>query len=341
MSDVLIRKEGQAGRITLNRPEALNALTYEMVLAIDAALDDWAADDAVSLVFIEGAGERAFCAGGDLAEMYRTGTAGDYGYGQRFWRDEYRLNAKIGGYEKPFIAFMHGFTMGGGVGVSAHARIRVVGESTAIAMPECAVGLVPDVGGTHLLGQAPGALGVYLGMTGTRMGPADAIHAGFGDVFVPEAHWEGLKARLVQTGVAGVVEDFREEAGAAPLAAEAEVIDRVFGAGDHLAILAALETETGEWGDKARKALGRQAPLSAAVTAALVPMARAAGTLEAALELEYRFTSRSMEHGDFLEGIRALIIDKDKTPKWRHATIGDVTREEVSFLLSAAEPVFA
>jgi enoyl-CoA hydratase len=162
MSDIDIRIEGRAGRITLNRPKALNALTYEMCLAVDAALRAWADDPAVDLVLIDAEG-RAFCAGGDIAEMYATGTAGDFDYGRRFWRDEYRMNARIAEYPKPVVALMQGYTMGGGVGLGCHASHRVVGETSRIAMPECSIGLVPDVGGSLLLRRAPGAFGIWAG----------------------------------------------------------------------------------------------------------------------------------------------------------------------------------
>ncbi|RMD91318.1 MAG: enoyl-CoA hydratase/isomerase family protein, partial [Alphaproteobacteria bacterium] len=165
--EILIRKEGRAGRITLNRPEALNALTWPMVTAIEQALDAWADDDELALIVIDGAGERAFCAGGDIAELYRTGRAGDYDYGRRFWRDEYRMNAKLFHFPKPVVTFLHGFVMGGGVGVGCHGSHRIVCEGSVVAMPECGIGLVPDVGGSLILARAPGRLGEYLGTTGT------------------------------------------------------------------------------------------------------------------------------------------------------------------------------
>ena len=179
MSDIIARIEGVAGRITLNRPKALNALTWDMVTDIEAALDAWADDDAVQLIILDAIGEKAFCSGGDIAEIYATGKAGDYAYGQKFWRDEYRLNRKIYHYGKPFISFMHGFTMGGGVGVGGHGSHRIIGETTQIAMPEVGIGLVPDVGGSLILAKAPGHIGEYLGLTGARIAPADAIYAGF------------------------------------------------------------------------------------------------------------------------------------------------------------------
>jgi len=156
MSDILIRQDGHAGRITLNRPEALNAMTYDMAHAIEHALDAWRDDPSVALVIIDALGDKAFCAGGDIQDLYAQGQRGNFAYGEQFWADEYRLNAKIFEYPKPYIAFMQGFTMGGGVGISCHGSHRIVGESSQIAMPECGIGLVPDVGGSLMLALAPG-----------------------------------------------------------------------------------------------------------------------------------------------------------------------------------------
>jgi len=168
MSDINIRVTGKAGRITLTRGKALNALSYEMCMAIDAAMRQWATDDAVKLVVIDAEGEKAFCAGGDIAELYDTGTAGDYAYGRKFWSDEYRLNALIFKYPKPVVSFLQGFTMGGGVGIGCHGTHRIVGDSSQISMPEAGIGLIPDVGGTLMLTLAPRRPGAYLGMTGAR-----------------------------------------------------------------------------------------------------------------------------------------------------------------------------
>ena len=185
MADIEIRVEGHAGRITLTRPNSLNALSYDMCRAIDAALAEWQADDAVRLVVIDAEGDKAFCAGGDIQDLYATGRAGDFTYGRQFWADEYRLNARIAEYPKPYIAFMQGFTMGGGVGISCHGSHRIVCETSQIAMPECGIGLVPDVGGSLILARAQGRIGDYLATTAARMGADDAIFAGFADTFVP------------------------------------------------------------------------------------------------------------------------------------------------------------
>jgi len=185
--DILIRKVGVTGRITLTRPDALNAMTYEMCMAIGAALEDWRDDSSVRIIIIDAEGAKSFCSGGDIAELYKTGKAGDFAYGRKFWADEYRINVQIKNYPKPYVAIMDGIVMGGGVGISAHGSHRVVTENTLFAMPECGIGLVPDVGGNWLLARAPGRTGEYLAATGTRLNAADCLYAGIGDVFVPEA----------------------------------------------------------------------------------------------------------------------------------------------------------
>ena len=316
--DIHIRIEGRAGRITLNRPKALNALSYDMCLAIEAALDAWAGDDAVALVLIDALGERAFCAGGDIQEMYETGTAGDFDYGRRFWSDEYRMNAKMFRFPKPVVAFMQGFTMGGGVGVGCHGSHRIVGKSSQIAMPECGIGLIPDVGGTLLLARAPGRLGEYLGVTAARMGPGDAIHAEFADYFVPEAGWEALKAELVESGDWDAVDRAAEAPPESALKASQAIYDRLFSGEALRDVMTDLRHSETEEARQAEKMMARNSPLAMACTVELVHRARSSDTIEAALRNEYRYTARAMEHGDFLEGIRAAIIDKDRSPRWRH-----------------------
>ncbi len=221
MSDIRIRIEGRAGRITLTRPQALNALSHAMAEAIAEALEAWAEDPAVALVLIDAEGPRAFCAGGDLAEVYESGRRGDFETARRFWAREYRTNARISTYPKPYVALLHGFVMGGGVGVAAHGSHRIAGESVAVAMPECAIGLVPDVGGSQLLSEAPGHLGEYLGLTGARMGAGEAILAGFVDTFVPEGDWPALVETLVATGDVAAIRHWARPAPDAPLGRDA------------------------------------------------------------------------------------------------------------------------
>ncbi len=324
MSEIAIRIEGHAGRITLQRPKALNALTYDMIRAIDAALDEWQDNDTVQMILIDAEGDKAFCAGGDIADLYRTGMAGDFAYGQTFWADEYRLNAKIAAYPKPTVSFMQGFTMGGGVGIGCHCAHRVVNGNSVVAMPECGIGLVPDVGGSLILARAPGHLGVYLGTTTRRVAGMDILYTGFGDHLVPLAEWEDTKARLLQSCDPATLpicpdDEILETAGLTQIR---PWVDRHFDAPDLDAILTNLRQPLNEDADLASdslKALARNSPLAMACTVKMIQNLQAPGTnLRTALQQEYRFTSRAMEHGDFLEGIRAAIIDKDRTPKWKH-----------------------
>ena len=308
MSDLSIRKDRRAGRITFSRPQALNALSHEMAVAIHRALDDWRGDDSVALVIIDAEGYRAFCAGGDIAAVYHAGRAGDHAVGQGFFADEYRMNAAIADYEKPVVAFMQGFVMGGGVGVGGHAGHRVVGDTTQVAMPESGIGLIPDVGGTWLLSRAPGRIGEYLGLTGARMDAGDAIHAGFADIYLPEAEWDAAKETLAETG-----DVTRLKGRPAPASALADRDLSAFGGRGVDDIVVALEQQ----GDEAAlKSLRRNSPLSMAATLAMVRAARGDQRMQDALSREYRFTRRATAQSDFLEGVRAQIIDKDRTPAW-------------------------
>ncbi|WP_292290953.1 enoyl-CoA hydratase/isomerase family protein [Marivita sp.] len=333
MTDIDIRKDGPAGRITLQRPKALNALTYEMCLAIEDALWTWRADPTIRLVLIDAEGDKAFCAGGDIAEMYATGTAGDFAYGQRFWRDEYRMNALIAEYPKPVVSFLQGYTMGGGVGVGCHGSHRVVGDSSRIAMPECGIGLIPDVGGSYLLARAPGRLGEYLGLTTDRMGPGDAIHVGFADLYLPEDRWNSVKAALCTDGTVTALTKAAQPAPESPLTSAQAQIDALFAARTLSGIVTALQADGSDVAQEALRKMARNAPLSMACTVEILHRLRVEGLdIRSALDLEYRFTSRSMDKGDFIEGIRAAIIDKDKSPKWTHALEG-VPAEDLSAML--------
>ncbi|MGR3501433.1 enoyl-CoA hydratase/isomerase family protein [Pseudaestuariivita sp.] len=331
MSDIDIRIEGRAGRITLTRPQALNAMTYDMCLAIEAALDAWRSDNSVALVLFDAAGDRAFCAGGDIAEMYATGTAGDFEYGRTFWRDEYRLNAKLFEYPKPVVSFLQGFTMGGGVGIGCHGTHRIVGDTSQIAMPECGIGLVPDVGGSLMLALAPGRLGEYLGTSGALMGPGDAIYASFADHYLPEEAWEDAKAKIIETGDPDAVA--WSPAPDAPLHALQPDIDRHFG-GETLGDIArSLAAEDSDFARDTLKKLSRNAPLAMASCVEIVHRVRANPGIRSALDQEFRYTYRAMEQGDFLEGIRAAIIDKDRSPKWAHESISALGQMDVTHML--------
>ncbi len=338
MTDIHIRKDGHAGRITLDRPKALNALTWEMCLAIEKALDAWRDDPEVALLIIDATGDKAFCAGGDIQEMYDTGTACDFTYGERFWRDEYRMNAKLFHFPKPVVTLMQGFTMGGGVGVACHGSHRIVCETSKVALPEVSIGLVADVGGSLILARAPGRVGEFLGLTGDRMDAGDAIFAGFADYFVPRDAWAALVADLVSTGDWNVVDRAAQPAPPSRLSAWRAEVDSAF-AGEKLGdIWRAMPGSPGPALAHAQRAMARNSPLSMACTLAIIRKVRSADTIETALDQEFRFTSRAMKYGDFLEGIRAAIIDRDNAPNWRHPAGQDPLGSDVLRMSYPTDP---
>ena len=333
MSDIDIRITGHAGHITLRRPKALNALTYAQIPQISAALSKWADDDRVALVIIDAEGDKAFCAGGDIADLYAAGCKGDYSFGQRFWRDEYRLNAQIAEYAKPIATFLQGFTMGGGVGIGCHASSRVVGDTSRIAMPECGIGLVPDVGGSRLLAMAPGRLGEYLGLTAARMEAGDAIHAGFADHYLPEDTWPALIEELETTGDISAIPRAAQPAPPSKMQEQHDIYERFFDEKSLADIAAKLDQSDSDFATATLKALSRNSPLSMACGLDLIRQVRNTPTIRAALTLEYRFTARATEHGDFIEGIRAAIIDKTRDPRWKH-DLTSVTEQDIEQMMA-------
>jgi enoyl-CoA hydratase len=334
--EVLIRRDGRAGRITMNRPKALNALTLPMVGRIWDALNAWQSDPAVELVVLDGAGDRGLCAGGDVRGLYDSRTQGS-SLARKFWSDEYRLNALIGRYAKPFVAIQDGIVMGGGIGLSGHTRYRIVTERSRLAMPETGIGLIPDVGGTWLLAHTPGECGVYLGLTGEMMRAADAIYARFSDHLVPSAKLGALIARLADPA-GGRVEDaiaaFKEPAGQSSLEARRSDIDRAFAGASVEDILAALAATPGEWAAKTAAALAQKSPKAMKITLAAIRNARGLASLEAALDVEYRLVARLFEDGEFPEGVRALLVDKDRKPKWSPPDLAGVDAKLVQRYLA-------
>jgi enoyl-CoA hydratase len=329
--DLIVRREGAAGVIRLNRPKALNALTLEMSEGIDAALDRFEADPAVALVLLEGAGERGLCAGGDIRGLYESSKAGG-DLGKLFWRQEYRMNARIAKFPKPYVAFMDGLVMGGGVGLSAHGRHRVVTEKTKLAMPEVGLGFFPDVGGTWLLSRSPGELGAYFGLTGQTMNGPDAVHAGFADAVVPSAKWAGLREVLtkIRPGTTSrdidrLIDGFATGETAGPVAAMQPAIDIWFGHDRMQDIVAALQRDRSEFASATLKALNDKSPRGMVITLTLLRLGRNAVSLEECLVREYRAALEVFRSDDFREGVRAAVIDKDRNPHWSPPRIEDVT----------------
>jgi enoyl-CoA hydratase/carnithine racemase len=340
IDEVLIRREGRAGRITMNRPKTMNALTYPMVSRIWAALAAWKDDPAVELVLLDGAGERGLCAGGDVRSLYGSRSQGS-DFARAFWRDEYRLNALIARYPKPCVAIQDGVVMGGGIGLSSHASYRIVTERSQLAMPETGIGLIPDVGGTWLLANAPGETGVYLGLTGDTMRAADAIYARFSDAFLPSAKVPTLIDRLLDPrgGTVGeAVRGLAEDPGESELTRRRRAVDTAFAGGELEMIHMALAGLAGEWAAKTRAALLQKSPKSLKLTHAAVRQARGLPSLEEALKVEYRLTVRLFQDGEFPEGVRALLIDKDRKPRWSPPQLGEVTPELVERYLAPLPP---
>lgn len=328
---VILRRDGRAGRITLNRPRAINALTHDMVRRVDAALTAWEHDDAVATVVIDGAGERGLCAGGDIRLIHDDArAAGGAAATRAFWRDEYLLNARIPTYPKPYVALMDGLVMGGGVGVSAHGSVRIVTERSAIAMPETGIGFAPDVGGTYLLSRAPGELGTHLALTTARLDAGDAVRAGFADHFVPRARLAAFAAALADTDPAEAVRAFSEPAPAGPLAAHQEWIDHCYAADSVEEILARL-TESGiPEAKEAAEAMSTKSPTALKVTLAALRRARRLPSLAAVLDQEYRVSCASLSDADLVEGIRAQVVDKDRRPRWSPPTLAEVSEPDVT-----------
>jgi len=329
--DLIARREGSCGVIRLNRPKAINAVTLEMFRDIDKALDAFEADPAVVVILLEGAGERGLCAGGDIRALWESSkVAGDLG--KILWREEYILNARIKKFPKPYVAFMDGIVMGGGVGLSAHSSHRVVTERTKLAMPEVGLGFFPDVGGTWLLSRSPGEIGSYFGLTGQTMNGPDAIHARFADAVVPSAKLPDLREALtmVRRGATSadiktLIEGFATGETAGPVAAMQARIDNWFAHDRMEDIVAALQRDGSELAQATLKTLGEKSPRGMVVTLKLLRLARASSSLEECLVREYRAALAVFASDDFREGVRAAVIDKDRSPKWSPPRIEDVT----------------
>ena len=335
MKQINCRIENSTGRITLTRPKSLNALSYEMCHEIESALIRWIEEDQVTQVIIDGEGEKAFCAGGDIAKIYYKAIEGDLEYANRFWKDEYRLNKLIANYPKPYIAFLHGYTMGGGVGIACHGSYRIVCENSKISMPECGIGLIPDVGGTFLLSQTPGFIGEYLGTTGTRMLADDSIELGFADFFIEQEKWNRVKSLLIESGKPDCISKFAvtRYKNKDSILDNIDKINKCFLLEDPHKIISELSQDSSEWSKRILNIFRRNSPISIACTIKIIREVRKNPSIEKALEYEYRFTSRSLEKADFIEGIRSLIIDKDHKPKWKHKNFSDIKKIEIERLL--------
>jgi enoyl-CoA hydratase len=332
--EILLGQEGGLATLTINRPQALNALTLDNYRRFDPALRAWETDPSVHAVIVRGAGGRAFCAGGDVRAVYEAGRgiSGDTELAAVFFREEYELIRRIHHFPKPYIAIIDGITMGGGAGISVNGAYRIATERTLFAMPETGIGLFPDVGATRFLNRCPGHIGRYLGLTGARLHAADALYCGFATHAVRHERIDSLVGDLALAPwrAEARLRDYADKPGPEPLAALRPAIDRCF-AGDSVeAILDALAAEAAGggvhsgWAEETRAALLTKSPTSLKITLRQLTIGRHYD-LDVALGLEYRLTQHVSAGHDFYEGIRAMLIDRDRKPQWRPATLPEVT----------------
>ena len=345
VSDIRIDVRGRLGLITLDRGQALNALTHEMIRAIADALEKWQSDEQIAHVAIRSADEKAFSAGGDLRGLYDNSLAVKHSEAPlpiAFFQDEYRLNARIKTYSKPYIALINGIVMGGGVGVSINGHYRIAGENIQFAMPEVGIGFFPDVGGTYFLPRLPGETGIYLGLTGTHVGFADCLWTGLATHFVPGERFEELIEVLATSADTGAVLekfDTRPDSADPALAADAGRIDAVFGGTRVASIRDQLERWQDEGSDRAfaaAKAMDRASPTSLSIALCQMRMGRSLD-FAACMRTEYRVVSRILAGHEFYEGVRAQIIDKDRMPKWDPASLDGVTDAAIAAYFAPLE----
>lgn len=324
--ELIVRREGAAGFLTLNRPKAIHALTADMDHAMTEAMLEWRDDEGVAAVIVDHSEGRGFCAGGDIAALRHSALNDDGAAGRRFFFEEYQLNHLMFTYAKPIVAFMDGITMGGGVGISLPARYRVATERTVFAMPETGIGLFPDVGGGWFLPRMPGHAGLWLALTGARIKAADCELLGVATDFVESSRIEALKAAIIAdpSAVETALTEFEGDAGRPPFAAHQDQVDSLFGKDSVEAIVAALETDGSDWARAQLDVLATKSPQTLKVAFRQLQLGGAAETFADNMRMEYRIGARVVQRHDFIEGVRAVIVDKDNAPKWNPPTLSGV-----------------
>ena len=330
-AEVLFEQRGSLGVVILNRPKAVNALTAGMCELMLAQLQNWAVDDTIAQVLVYGNGDRGLCAGGDIVAIYQDAVTGNNS-SAAFWATEYRLNSLISRYPKPYIAFMDGLVLGGGVGISAHGSHRLVTERTRCGMPETTIGFVPDVGGTFLLSRAPGETGTHAALTGAHLAAADVLFLGMADEFVSSGRLSELALALESEPVDKVMPRFVEAAPASTLQQEQQLIDAAYAAQSVEQILSNLRSVAAAEQEKAAsyaQTIESKSPTALKVALASLRRSRELGSLEEALDQEYRVGLRLLAGHDMAEGIRAQVIDKDRNPQWQPASLAEVSESDV------------
>ena len=343
----------RTGHIVLDRPKALNSLSLDMVRALSAALLAWRDDPQVDAVVIRSSSDKALCAGGDIRFFYDAGLATPQGGSallEDFFTEEYALNHLIHFYPKPYIAVMDGVVMGGGMGVAQAGpgnQLRIVTGRTRMAMPEVNIGLFPDVGGSYFLSRLAGQLGLYLGLTGLTIGAADAVYAGLADVYLPEAQmpalldlFESTQGEALPVAIKALAAPFQAEAGPSALAAARTALDRHFSAGSVAAIMASLAQDDSAFAGKALAAMRLRSPLMMSVTLELLRRGARLGVADC-LRMERTLVRHNFAHGEVLEGVRALVVDKDNAPRWQPASLDEVDAAMVARFFAPVWPASA
>jgi enoyl-CoA hydratase len=337
--DILFERDGSIATMTLNRPKALNALTLPMIMAMGPQLEEWASDDAVKAVVIQGAGDRAFCAGGDVPALRKSIMVDNDGQApselsRTFFFEEYKVNHLIATYPKPYVALLDGVTMGGGVGMSVYGSRRVATERLMLAMPETAIGLFPDVGGGWFLAHLPGETGVYLGLTGSRVHAADAMALGITTHHMASERVAEMREQLTAVTSARDIDEvlarFHRPAGIAPISEHRREIDRCFAGNTMEEIIGALKASGSEFATKALESLAPKSPSALKVSLEQIRRGRKARDLGEVLTMEYRMSQHFMAEHDFHEGVRAMLIDKDHSPQWKPASLEEVSESDVA-----------
>jgi enoyl-CoA hydratase len=326
--DILFGRDGGVGTVLLNRSKALNAFTLDMYRQLEPMLHQWADDPAVRAVLIEGAGDRAFCAGGDVRRVYEAGKgiSGDPSFTRLFFAEEYRIILGIHRYAKPYIAIIDGITMGGGAGISVNGAYRIATEHTILAMPETGIGLFPDVGAGWRLPRLPGESGMWLAQTGARLRGADCLALGIATHFVESGRVAELKARLVGgEGIEEALAQFRSDPGPAPIAAHRADIDRLFSGESVEAIFAGLAADPSDWARAQLETLRTKSPQTLKVAFRQLRQGAHVESFAEEMKVEYRIGARVVQRPDFIEGVRAVIVDKDNAPKWSPEALDEVT----------------
>lgn len=331
--EILIEVRGRIGILTLNRPKALNSLTLNMIREMTKALLNWRDDEKIVAIVVQGAGDRAFCAGGDIRLLYE-GRGGDSSYARGFYSEEYQLNTLIKEYPKPYIAMIDGFVMGGGVGISIHGARRIAGSSTVFAMPETGIGFYPDVGGSYFLPRLAGKTGMWLALTGARLKPADVMYTGIATDFAPSDQHPMIVNRLVDDAqnfeqVGEIIDSLTGLTGDSDLQKRQELIDQAFAEPKVQGMLALLELDNSEWAKKQLKILGSKSPTALKVTARQMIEGKDLD-FRSCMQLELGLSMKFIEAVDFYEGVRALLIDRDNMPVWQPAHLSDISEDTVA-----------